>query len=41
MIFESSGSMRRKAATVSGAASYSKRAENSNPPAVIASIDRI
>src|SRR5918996_3918609 len=38
MIFESSGSIRRKAATVSGAASSSKRAVNSNPPAVIPSM---
>src|SRR5262245_7242937 len=38
MIFESSGSMRRKAATVSGAASSSKRAVNENPEAVISSM---
>src|SRR5262245_57192603 len=40
MIFDSSGSMRRKAVTVSGAASSSKRAVNEKPEALISSIAR-
>ena len=38
MIFDSSGSIRRNAATVSGAASSSKRALNEKPPAAISSM---
>src|SRR5262245_42825370 len=38
MILESSGSIRRNAATVSGAASSSKRAVNEKPLAVISSM---
>ena len=41
MIFDSSGSIRRNAATVSGAATSSKRASNAKPPAVISSTGRI
>ena len=40
LVVDSSGSMRRNAATVSGAASPSKRAVNEKPPAVISSTGR-